>query len=84
MAQQYSVASGVLQNCLINHQEPVVCEILVQAGVSLTVTLSQKFNNCVCCKKGSAPSPRQFNSLPDHRTGDNRDHSVRDIVEKSG
>lgn len=84
MAQQYPVPSGVLQSCLINHQEPMVGEILLQAGVYLTVTLSQKVNNCVCCKQGSAPSPRRFNSLPDHRTGDNRDHSIRDIVEKSG
>lgn len=62
-AQQYPVPFGVLENCLINNQEPAVGESILQAGVQLTETLSQKVSDCVCCKQGSALGPKCFNSL---------------------
>lgn len=53
-AQQCPVPSSVLENCLINNQEPAVGENMMQAGVQLTVTLFQKVSSCIFCQQGSA------------------------------
>ena len=62
MSQPYPVPSGVLENCLINNQKPAVGEIILKAGVQLTVTLSQKVNDCLL-QTGFCPGPHAVPQL---------------------